>query len=154
MLSTKQNTDRIVAVFMLVVSLVFWWQLRSISAGLDIIFPRFIIACLVGLSLLLLVKSVVKPEFAELLAIQSKSRVVAGAAASVAWVVFLRILGFAITSVLVFSALSWLLADRSKRNVSTAIVSLLVAVAIVAAVYLVFAGFLEVPLPRGTLFQT
>lgn len=153
MLDGKLNIDRIAALIVLAVCAIFWWQLSFINTQLDKIFPQFVIISLVGLSVILLIKSFIKPEFKAIFRMKHRGMVALGAALLVLWVVLIDYIGFFITSVVMFAILSWIMQDKQKRSVKAAVSSVLVGAVLIGAIYLLFAKLLMVPLPKGTLFM-
>lgn len=69
-----------------------------------------------------------------------------------AWGVLLRPLGFALTGVLGFSAISLYLADRPRRAGAVAR-SVGIALGVTGILMVVFGRLLQVPLPPGTIFM-
>ena len=70
----------------------------------------------------------------------------------IAWTVLLRFLGFAITGIMGFGAISWYLGGM-PRDVKDVARCLLIGVAIVVLMLVVFQRLLDVPLPPGKLFE-
>lgn len=68
-----------------------------------------------------------------------------------AWAILLRYLGFALTGVLGFGAISWYLGGR-RKDIKDVAQCLLIGVAMTFVMVLVFQRMLEVPLPSGTIF--
>jgi hypothetical protein len=68
-----------------------------------------------------------------------------------AWAVLLRYLGFALTGVLGFGAISWYLGGM-RKEIKDVGRCLLIGVAMTLLMVLVFQRLLEVPLPPGTIF--
>lgn len=145
------NTDRLAAIFIGIVVVIFWWQLRSVSVRLDVIFPRFILISMLLLAVLLFVKSYVRPE-AKPLPLLRDGRILAGAGATLLWVVLFPILGFSVTSTLLLCGFSWFLEEKAGRTPLKAVTSVFVSMAIVFVIHWIFSSFLEVPLPTGILF--
>lgn len=115
-------------------------------------FPRIYAAVLVLLALILAVKALRRPAPAVAtppspMARQALLRVGAGIGICVVCFVAMQFLGFILGSVLQLMALMVLMGRR--RPVQTA----LIAVALTAAVYLLFSLGLHVPLPAGRLFE-
>lgn len=149
--ASKLNTDRIAAIFIGAVVVVFWWQLRSVSVALDVIFPRFILASMLLLAVVLFAKSILWPEAKSVRLLWDK-RILTGAGASVLWVVLFPIVGFGVTSTFILCGFSWFLEERLHRTALKAVSSVFVSIAIVFIIHLIFSSFLEVPLPTGILF--
>lgn len=151
----RYDTDRIAALFVFVFSSVFLWQLKYVHNRLDVIFPRTILTGMILLSLVLFVKSFIKPDPQSIKAIfeiQNRGRVLAGALGIILWALIIPLLGFASTSVIVLIALSIALSKRSDRTPAKLVSTGVVAVVIVSIIYYFFTAFMEVQLPRGILF--
>lgn len=149
----KLNIDRIAALMVLAVCAVFWWQLSFINTQLDKIFPQFVIISLVGLSVILLIKSFIRPETKAVFTMKHRGMVALGAVLLVLWVILIDYIGFFITSVIMFAILSWIMQDKQKRTAKAAVSSVIVGAVLIGAIYLLFAKLLLVPLPKGTLFM-
>ncbi len=67
-----------------------------------------------------------------------------------AWALLLRPVGFALSSIVGFTAIAWYLAGE-RKDPKVILRSALVGIAITAALMLVFGQLLRVPLPRGSL---
>lgn len=148
MQSSKKNTDLISAVLMLILSSVFWRQLSYVSEELDRIFPQFILIAMIVLSIILLIKSFIKPDLKRLFSVKNRKNVLVGVLITLLWVILLNVIGFGLTSFIAIITLALLLGG-SHGKPSAILNTLVVALIVVFTVYMVFARFLEVPLPRG-----
>jgi putative tricarboxylic transport membrane protein len=151
----KHNTDRISAIVVLIFSCIFLWQLKYISSPLDVVFPRTILIGMIALSTLLLAKSFLRPDPKSqkaLFDIENRGKVITGVFGTIAWLVLIPLLGFAVTSVIALMLLSQVLGTPSDRTLRKSLSSVLVSVIIVGAVYYFLSEFMEVQLPRGILF--
>lgn len=150
------NTDRISAVLVLVFSGVFLWQLRYVHSPLDVIFPRTILLGMMVLSVLLLVRSFVRKPGSENLkslhGIENRGRILAGILGTLAWLLLIPYIGFAITSAVALIAFSIALGKQSDRTPKRLLTTLIVASVIVFLIYCFFSEFMEVQLPKGILF--
>lgn len=145
----KQNTDLIVAIFMLIVIAIFWVQIRHLSSHLDIIYPRFILICMLVLSSILLIKSLIKPDRGALFLIKNKINLFIAVIAGILWISLFSALGFFISSIIIFILLTIILGEKSERNLKNIISTIIVSSIIVVIVYFLFSKILEVPLPKG-----
>jgi len=145
----KQNTDLIVTIFMLIVVIVFWSQIQKLSSHLDIIFPKFILICMLILSLILLVKSLVKPDRKSLFLIKNKINLFTAVIAGILWISLFPVLGFFISSIIIFIFLTITLGEKSEKTPKKIISTVIVSLILVITVYLLFSKVLEVPLPKG-----
>jgi len=150
----RYDTDRIAALFVFFFSSVFLWQLKYVNNRLDVIFPRTILIGMIVLSVVLFVKSFVKPDPQSIKAIfeiQNRGRVLAGALGTILWVLFTPLLGFAVTSVIALIALSMILGKKPDRTPVKLFTTAVVALVIVSIIYYFFTAFMEVQLPKGIL---
>jgi len=145
----KQNTDLIVAIFMLIVVTIFWNQIQHLSSPLDIIYPRFILICMLVLSSILLIKSLIRPDRGALFLIKNKTNLFIAAVAGILWISLFSTLGFFISSITIFIFLTIILGEKSERNLKNIISTIIVSSIIVVIVYFLFSKILEVPLPKG-----
>jgi hypothetical protein len=147
-----RNADRISAIVILGICAYFWTESRTFTA-FGRLFPQVIVIILGALSLSLLVLSFVKPHRRAIFKSDeelSYLSVILAVVLIAAWVVFIRILGFLVTSVLFFS-LMVILFDRKKRSLLQILVKIGIVVIVVGAFYLFFSRLLLVPFPRGIL---
>jgi len=145
----KQNTDLIVAIFMLIVVTIFWIQVQHLSSPLDIIYPRFILICILILSSILLIKSLIKPDRGALFLIKNKTNLFIAVVAGTLWITIFSVLGFFISSMIIFIFLTIIIGEKSERNLKKIISTIIVSSIIVIIVYFLFSKILEVPLPKG-----
>ena len=145
----KQNTDLIVSIFMLIVVIVFWIQIQQLSSPLDIIFPKFILICMLVLSSILLVKSLIKPDRKALFLIKNKINLFMAVTAGILWISLFSVLGFFISSIIAFIFLTIILGGKSEKTPKKIILTVIVSLTLVVTVYLLFSKVLEVPLPKG-----
>jgi len=149
MRSKKQNTDLIVAIFMFIVVTIFWIQVQHLSSPLDIIYPKFILICMLVLSSILLIKSLIKPDRGALFLIKNKTNLCIAAAVGILWISLFSILGFFISSIVAFTFLTIIIGEKPERNLKKIISTIIVSSIIVIIVYFLFSKILEVPLPKG-----
>lgn len=145
----KQNTDLIVAIFMLIVVTIFWNQIQHLSSPLDIIYPKFILICMLVLSSILLIKSLIKPDRGALFLIKNKTNLCIAVITGTLWISFFSTLGFFISSMIAFIFLTIIIGEKSEKNLKKIISTIIVSSIIVIIVYLLFSKILEVPLPKG-----
>lgn len=150
----KHNTDLIAAIFMLTVVVVFWIQLMSLKTHrfyihLDIIFPQFVLISMIVLSLILLIKSLRKPDRKTLFLTTNKKKIIIAVVAGILWTSLFSVLGFIISSIVFITFLTIILEEKSKNNPKKIILSVIFSLIIVAVTYFLFSNVLKVPLPRG-----
>jgi amino acid permease len=151
----KHNTDRIAAIFVFVFSAVFMWQLKYVHSPLDVIFPRTILIGMIVLSIILFVKSFVRPDpksVKDLFEIKNRGKVITGVLGTFLWLLLIPVIGFAITSTTALMTLSIALGNRSDRTPKKFISTAVVAVMVVGILCYFFSTFMEVQLPQGLLF--
>jgi uncharacterized membrane protein len=155
MVKKKHNTDRITAIFVLIFSAVFMWQLKYVHNPLDVIFPRTILIGMMVLSIILFVKSFVRPDpkcIKDLFDIKNRGKVFTGTLGTLLWLLVIPFIGFAVTSAIALMVLSMVLGAKSDRTPGKVISTMLVTLVIVAVIYYFFTAFMEVQLPRGIFF--
>lgn len=145
----KQNTDLIIAIFMLIVVTIFWIQVQHLSSPLDIIYPKFILICMLVLSSILLIKSLIKPDRKALFLIKNKTNLFIVVVAGILWISLFSVLGFFISSIIAFIFLTIILGEKSDKIPKKIILTVIVSFIIVTIVYFLFSKVLEVPLPKG-----
>jgi hypothetical protein len=131
------------------------WQLKYVSNRLDVIFPRTILVGMIVLSVVLFVKSFVKPDprgIKNIFEIENRGRVLAGALGTILWLLIIPLLGFAATSAIALIALSIALGTQSDRTAAKLVSTFVVALVIVTVIYYFFSTIMEVQLPKGILF--
>jgi len=115
-------------------------------------FPKAMIAIMALISILLLIKGILKAERQDLFNVGSNKRVIITALLFFVWGVAITYLGFFVSSVLAILAQAWYLAlARRKVTLPTLALWLVVATGEVAFFYLIFTRLLHVPLPEGIL---
>jgi hypothetical protein len=119
---------------------------------LSIMFPKAMIAIMALISILLLIKGILKAERQDLFNVGSNRRVIITALLFFVWGVAISYLGFFVSSVLAILAQAWYLA-LARRKVTLPVLALWLVVAAgeVAFFYLIFTRLLHVPLPEGIL---
>jgi membrane protease YdiL (CAAX protease family) len=145
----KQNTDRIAGALLLSVAALFWQQLLLVNNPLDRIFPRFILIVMTILSIVLLVKSFVKPDLKSLFCVENKKNLYIGAIGIIIWAVLLNVLGFIVSGISIYFGFSLVLGKDDKKTLRYILKSLLISLIIVLIIYFLFSQCLEVPLPKG-----
>jgi len=149
------DTDRITALFVFVFSSTFLWQLKYVNNRLDVIFPKTILIGMIILSIVLFVKSFLKPDpqsTKAIFEIQNRGKVLTGALGAILWVIIIPVLGFAATSVIAMIALSVALGKKPDRTPVKLISAVVVSLVIVSIIYYFFNAFMEVQLSKGILF--
>ncbi|MGA7105006.1 MAG: tripartite tricarboxylate transporter TctB family protein [Candidatus Deferrimicrobiaceae bacterium] len=149
--------DRLGSILMLAFVASLWMQ-RSYMTRFGGIFPDIVMEIMGGILVTTLVLSLTKyaamkeagEKNGEDGKINWKDMAVVGGML-LAWAVLLRYLGFALTGVLGFGAISWYLGGM-RKDIKDVGRCLLIGVAMTFLMVLVFQRLLEVPLPPGAIF--
>jgi hypothetical protein len=146
------NSDLWAGCIGLALSAAFWFSIDEEIMRLSIMFPKAMIAIMALISILLLIKGILKAERQDLFNVGSNRRVIITALLFFVWGVAISYLGFFVSSVLAILAQAWYLA-LARRKVTLPVLALWLVVAAgeVAFFYLIFTRLLHVPLPEGIL---
>ncbi len=147
-----RNADRISFLIIAGICVYFWFESLSFTR-FGYLFPRVIISILGFLAILLFALSFFKKE---------KIRIFEGDNISypvillcillvIAWAFLIKLLGFAVTSVLFISVMNVLL-DKKNRSIRAITIKVVTTGVFVGAFYLFFSKLLLVSFPRGVLF--
>ena len=146
------NSDLWAGCIGLTLSAAFWFSIDEEIMRLSIMFPKAMIAIMALISILLLIKGLLKAERQDLFNVGSNKRMIVTALLFFVWGVAISYLGFFVSSVLAILAQAWYLAQaRRKVTLPTLALWLVVAAGEVAFFYLIFTRLLHVPLPEGIL---
>ncbi|HHY08479.1 MAG TPA: tripartite tricarboxylate transporter TctB family protein [Corynebacteriales bacterium] len=146
------NADRIAAILMFVVVLIFAFQFSDIPSSYSRIFPKAVAWALVVLSAILLIRSWVNPRVVEFAETRELKKVGLAILLLFGWMVCISFLGFYLSSVLFFTLLM-ILVEPSILKPNTLTTSIFIAAVEIGLFYLVFTRALNVPLPKGMIFQ-
>lgn len=145
------NSDLIVGILTLIVAAVFYYFTRDLSK-LSVIYVNYVLIILGTLSLLTLIKGMVRPErIAFFESAVERNNIVVGLVILFAYLLLLPVLGFLPASYLFFLVMTLYLSEErfTTRNI---FVSVAVTIVVVSVFYVVFKHVLLVPLPEG-MFQ-
>lgn len=147
-----KNANRISAVIILGICAYFWYE-SSTFTRFGSLFPQVVIAILGLLALLLLVMSFVKTEKTRVFEKVSVKyiNIVIAVLLIISWGIFIRLLGFVVTSVLFFSVIM-IIFEKRKQPVFYYVKKLGMIVVTVGIFYYFFSWLLLVPFPKGVLF--
>lgn len=146
------NSDLIVGASTLVLAGVAWWATRDLSL-FGGVFVNFTLWALLIFSLMELVKGFVKPEMIAFFeSREERNNVVAGLGILGGYLVLLPFVGFLPSSLLFFTVMNSYLGEH-KLTRGSILRSVLLSMVVVAVFYIVFKYVLEVPLPKGSLFE-
>jgi hypothetical protein len=143
--------DRVAAVLLLGIC-VYGWVASRLFSPLSALFPRVVVLILGGLSLLLLILSFRRcPDEPRFVLIHGRVLpVILAILMMVAWTALISLLGFLVTSLIVFSLMTMVL-ERRDRTALQFLLRILVVCAVTVAFYLFFDRLLMVSFPRGLL---
>jgi len=146
-----KTADRIAALLLLGIC-VYGWIIGRTFSPLSGLFPQVIVLILGGLSLLLFILSFFRsPDEPRFVLVHGKVLPVAlTVAMMVAWIVLIGLLGFLVTSLLMFSLMTLVL-ERKQRTGMQIILRIVVVCAVTVGFYLFFDRLLLVSFPRGLL---
>jgi putative tricarboxylic transport membrane protein len=149
--------DRLGSLFMLAITAVLWFQ-RSYTTPYGGIFPDRIMMLTAFFAVLALVLS-----FTPYRVMKDEDEKVSGGkgrwgdmavvvAIMLAWVVSLRYLGFAVTSVLGFTSIAWYISGE-RKNWKTIVKALAIGLLMTFLIIYIFGHLLLVPIPPGDIFN-
>ena len=147
-----KNADRISPAVLLCICGYFWYRSTGFTK-FGSLFPQVVVAILGFLSLLLLGMSFIKtektkePEKTDI----NYLNILIAAFLILLWIFFIRLLGFAVSSILFFSAITVIFEQRKQPFFHYAW-KVGIIVATVLFFYLFFSRLLNVPFPKGVLF--
>ncbi|MGE5594269.1 MAG: tripartite tricarboxylate transporter TctB family protein [Betaproteobacteria bacterium] len=144
------TVDRISALFVLALTLAFGVQLRGLP-DLDALFPEWVLALVVVMSIGLLVTSGAGKGSRKPFKLPNMRTLGAAVGLMILWLILIPIAGFYVASVLVSTIFAAFVDSRVRKPRALAI-SLAVVAAEIGLFYVVFANLLDVPLPQGLLF--
>lgn len=142
------NSDLLVGIFSLVVTVAFYWATRDISR-LSAIYVNYVLMILGVLSVLEIIKGLVRPErIAFFESAVERNNILVGLTILVIYLVLLPVLGFLPSSYLFFLTMTLYLSEErfTTRNI---LISVALTFVVVTVFYLVFRYVLLVPLPEG-----
>jgi amino acid permease len=142
------NSDLIVGAFGLLLGALVYFSTRDLSK-LGGVFVDYVVIALVVLSILVIIKGFIKPEYIKFFdsAIE-RNNVMVGICILLLYLITLPIVGFLPSSYVFYFCFNMYLADDrfSKKSILTSIFLTLV---VVTAFYFIFNAFLGVPLPTS-----
>jgi len=148
----KYNADLISTIIMFVIFVVFFIQTEKISDDIDAMFPYFILYSILVLVILLALKSFKNPERKEIFNEAKVKNVWIGVGSSVVWIGLMNLLGFSVSGFIVLMFITQKIDNsKSKYTFQYFIKNGIINSLIIIVIYVLFAKFLEVPLPKGFL---
>ena len=153
----RVNKDFLSGIIGLSIFALFWFN-RGDWRPQSAVWPETILWALLGFSILLLSKCLLRWEIAEIFSEGSRRRMLIGSGLLILWSVGMQFLGFLVASALVFPLLfSWMVREeRAASDTALQAITLrqwgiwmsIIALEI-GVLYFVFSRVLLVPLPRG-----
>lgn len=148
----RLNTDIAAGTLGLVFAAVLWLPREEIGR-LSIIFPRAILVLLCLIAVALIVKGVIRPGGRQVEITGSPRRLFTVIAGFFLWWGLVEVLGFLVTTLIAFFALTWYLARVETRVTWQRLLKWTpVILGLVIVFYLTFKEVLNVRLPTGLLF--
>ena len=146
------NTDFIGGSIGLLIAAVFYFEIGDVS-WMSIIFPETIIYITAAISIVLIIKGLVKPTHALVFKDGSNIRWMVTGVLFFSWVLLMPVFGFFVsTTVFILLIVSYLAKNRVRLTPSKYLVWVPIVLVEVTFFYLVFSRVLHVPLPEGIFF--
>ena len=146
------NTEIASGVIGLILSAVFFFALEDIS-WMSILFPETLVYMMAVIAGILVVSGIIKPSQDQIFHVGSNARWMVTGALFFAWVLFMPILGFFVSTVVFMTIIVGYLA-RARMEVTIGKFAIWMPIVIAEATffYLIFTKVLYVPLPEGMFF--
>lgn len=157
----RVNTDLCAGLVGLLVTGIFWFSREDGWMHSSAVWPEGILKAMMVISVLLLLRAVIKREVFAVFDEGNRWRMFGAAAGLAVWGVGVHYIGFVVTSVIVFPVMAYLISRAEQREspeVAPALTNrtmLIWGLAIlfeIGLLYVVFSEVLLVPLPRGIAF--
>ena len=147
-----RNANRISAVIILGICAYFWYESTGFTK-FGSLFPQVVVAILGFLALLLLIMSFIKTEKTKVFEKISVKyiNIVIALLLIISWGIFIRMLGFVVTSVLFFSVII-IIFEKRKQPILYYLKKIGMILVTVGVFYFFFSWLLLVPFPKGVLF--
>mgnify|MGYP000135605063 CR=1 FL=1 len=146
------NTEIASGVIGLFLSAVFFFALEDIS-WMSILFPRTVVYIMALIAVTLVVRGMIKPSRDRIFHVGSNVRWIVTGVLFFAWVLFMPVLGFFVSTVVFMTIIvGYLARARSRVTIGKFMVWIPIVIAEVTFFYLIFTKVLYVPLPTGMFF--
>ncbi len=146
------NTEIASGVVGLILSAVFFFALEDIS-WMSILFPKTLVYIMALIALALVVRGIIKPSRDRIFHVGSNVRWMVTGVLFFAWVLFMPVLGFFVSTVVFMTIIvGYLARARSRVTIGKFMVWIPIVIAEVTFFYLIFTKVLYVPLPEGMFF--
>ncbi|MBW1972494.1 MAG: hypothetical protein DRG20_05095 [Deltaproteobacteria bacterium] len=144
----KLKADRIFAIILILVAIVFWTQTKELQYKCYI-FPRLILIMLIILSAVMFVQSFFKKSMPKgKLPKDNLKYIVISIIIVFVWIALINVLGFITSGVIFLSSLTFLL-DLQRLTIKKVVSTILIYILVLIAFWIAFHKFLLVPLPTG-----
>ncbi|MBO8173115.1 MAG: tripartite tricarboxylate transporter TctB family protein [Bacillaceae bacterium] len=148
---TRLTRDSRIAICLIVIALVALWESRDLNL-MSAVFPRTAGGILLILSLVYLVKSLVKPEFGRVLDAIDRRRVMQMCVGLILYVFLIWFIGFLAASLIFLAYFVWYLQGAEQPSRRRMLRAGAASLVISGGFYLLFKMVFVVPLPVGYLF--
>ena len=146
------NTEIASGIIGLILSAVFFFALEDIS-WMSILFPKTVVYIMALIAGALVVRGIVKPSRDRIFHVGSNVRWVVTGILFFAWVLFMPVLGFFVSTVVFMTIIvGYLARARTQVTIGKIMIWIPIVVAEVTFFYLIFTKVLYVPLPEGMFF--
>ena len=146
------NTEIASGVTGLILSAVFFFALEDIS-WMSILFPKTLVYIMALIAGALVVRGIIKPTRDQIFHVGSNIRWIVTGALFFAWVLFMPVLGFFVSTVVFMTIIvGYLARARTQVTIGKIMIWMPIVIAEVTFFYLIFTKVLYVPLPEGMFF--
>lgn len=151
-MNREVNTEIISGVIGLLLTAVFFLALEDVS-WMSIVFPKTIVIIMGFIACVLVILGIVKPSRDQIFHVGSNVRWVVTGILFFAWVLFMPVLGFFVSTVLFMTIIvAYLARARMQVTITNFLTWIPIVIAEVTFFYLIFTKVLYVPLPTGMFF--
>ena len=146
------NTEIASGVIGLILSAVFFFALEDIS-WMSILFPKTLVYIMAFIAATLVVRGIIKPSRDRVFHVGSNVRWMVTGVLFFAWVLFMPVLGFFVSTVVFMTIIvGYLARARTQVTIGKIMIWMPIVIAEVTFFYLIFTKVLYVPLPEGMFF--
>lgn len=151
-MNREVNTEIVSGVIGLLLTAVFFFGLEDVS-WMSIVFPKTIVFIMALIACSLVVMGIVKPSRSRVFNVGSNVRWIVTGVLFFAWVLFMPVLGFFVSTVVFMTIIvAYLARARMQVTITNFVTWIPIVIAEVTFFYLIFTKILYVPLPTGMFF--
>lgn len=151
-MNREVNTEIISGIIGMLLTAVFFFALEDVS-WMSIVFPKTIVYIMGCIACILVVIGIVKPSRSPVFNVGSNVRWVVTGILFLAWVLFMPVLGFFVSTVVFMTIIvGYLARARTQVTIGKFMIWIPIVIAEVTVFYLIFTKVLYVPLPTGMFF--